>query len=351
MDQVKNSRLRTYYNFTMRYVGRYWWVGVFVVLMGLGAWKFWPKESQVYLSPEAPWIVVEKPLEKYSFVSLRERVFVGSEIKKERILFKTDNYTAWLFSYLVDGKKVTGQMNIPKTVGTDPTVFPVVVMLRGFVDQEIYETGVGTKNGASYFAGKGYVTLAPDFLGFGESDMPPNNVFEERFLRPVQVLELIASVKKMEGSDPSDIQIWGHSNGGQLALSVLEIGGFNYPTSLWAPVTKPFPYSILYFTDEFDDYGKALRKVLAGLEALYDVEEYDIMSHLDWIEAPIQIHQGTADDAVPLGWSLEFSEQLKLLDKKVELYQYTGADHNLVAGSDASAWSLAMERSLEWFEK
>ena len=106
-----------------------------------------------------------------------------------------------------------------------------------------------------------------------------------------------------------------------------------------------------YFTDEFDDYGKALRKVLAGLEALYDVEEYDIMSHLDWIEAPIQIHQGTADDAVPLGWSLEFSEQLKLLDKKVELYQYTGADHNLVAGSDASAWSLAMERSLEWFEK
>ena len=157
-------------------------------------------------------------------------------------------------------------------------------------------------------------------------------------MRPVQVLELLASVKNVKDADEDKISIWGHSNGGQLALSVLEISSKGYPTSLWAPVSKPFPYSILYFTDEFDDRGKTLRKVLSGLEAQYEVEDYDITEFYDWIEAPIQVHQGTVDDAVPLEWSLELVEQLKLMEKEVEYYQYVGADHNLVGG-----WDLAMK--------
>ena len=182
--------------------------------------------------------------------------------------------------------------------------------------------------------------------------MPPENVFHERFLRPVQVLELIASVKNIEGSDPSDIQIWGHSNGGQVALSVLEISGKDYPTTLWAPVSKPFPYSILYFTDEFDDYGKALRKELAGLEAQYDVDDFNILKYLEWIKAPIQVHQGTIDDAVPLEWSLELVEQLNLQGIEVQLHQYQGADHNLVSPvSGTSAWDEAVIRDVEWFRK
>ena len=311
------------------------------------------QNKSVVLSPEAPFLFIEKPLEKYSFENLRQRVFVGGEIELGRNLFKHDKYTPRLFKYEVEGKKVSGQINVPKTVGSVPADgWPVVIMLRGFVDQEIYETGVGTRNGAGYFASNGYVTLAPDFLGYGESDMPPENVFYERFLRPVQVLELIASVKSIEGCDPTDISIWGHSNGGQLAMSVLEISGKDYPTSLWAPVSKPFPYSILYFTDEFDDYGKALRRVLAGLEAQYDVDDYNITEYYDWLEAPIQVHQGTVDDAVPLEWSLELVEQLRLLDKQVEFYQYAGADHNLVGpASRTGAWDLAMRRSLEWFSQ
>ncbi len=324
-------------------VKKYWWVGLLILLLGVGGWWFSSRDKQVMLSPEAPFLFVKKPLERYSFKSLRERVFAGSKVKLERILFKEDDYEAWLFKYEVEGKVVSGQMNVP--VGVAPEKgWPVVVMLRGYVDQEIYETGVGTKNGASYFASNGYVTLAPDFLGFGESDMPPENVFHERFLRPVQVLELIASIKNLEKVDVGKISIWAHSNGGQVAMSVLEISGQEYPTSLWAPVSKPFPYSILYFTDEFDDQGKALRKVLAGFEAQYDVDEYNVVEYFDWIKAPIQIHQGTDDEAVPLEWSLELNEQLKLHDKQVELYIYEGADHNLVGG-----WGEAMKRSLEWF--
>ena len=187
---------------------------VIVILVILVGWRFWPKDKQVILSPKASRVFTQKPLEKYSFENLRKRVFLGSEVEI------VDD----VFYYQVDGKKISGQIKMPKIEGMSPSNgYPVVIMIRGYVDQEIYKTGVGTQRAAEVFAKNGFITLAPDFLGFGESDMPPNNVFEERFLRPVQVLQLIASVKNIVGTDPTDINIWGHSNGGQVALSVLEI--------------------------------------------------------------------------------------------------------------------------------
>ncbi len=297
--------------------------------------------KQAFLSPEAPWLVIGKPLEKYSFENLRQRGFAGSEIKVE----------GNVFFYEAEGKKISGQINIPKT--TPPAGgYPVVIMIRGYVDNEIYQTGAGTQHAAEYFKDNGLMTLAPDFLGFGESDEPPNNVLEERFLRPVQILELIASVKNLPAGEaglpnanPKKMAIWGHSNGGQIALSVLEISGAKYPTSLWAPVSKPFPYSILYYTDESDDLGKALRKVVAGFDALYEANDYSIHQYYDWIEAPVLIHQGTVDEAVPLKWSKDLEKTLKEKGKTVKLYVYPGADHNLKGG-----WDEAVKRDVEWFK-
>jgi len=320
---------------------KHWWIGLILILLVGGLWWV-SRDQQVMLSPESPFIFIEKPLEKYSLPELRKRVFTGSEIKIDRVLADEKNFISNLFFYEVEGKKVSGQINIPKGKG----VFPVVIMIRGYVDQEIYKTGIGTSRAAEVFANNGLITLAPDFLGFGESDMPPNNSLHERFLRPGQVMELIASIKNLEKADKGKISMWGHSNGGQIALSVLEISGKEIPTSLWAPVSKPFPYSIFYYTDEFDDYGKALRKVVAGFEAQYDADLYSIHNYYDWIKAPIQIHQGTNDEAVPMKWSQELEKSLKELDKEVKLYIYPGADHNLVGG-----WDEAISRDVGFFKK
>jgi len=313
-----------------------WFIIVgFGILVGGILWL--SKDKQVVLSPEAPWIQVEKPLQKYSFPELRKRAFIGSEIEVD-----LDNN---LFFYEVEERKISGQIHMPE-VSPPASGFPVVIMIRGYVDREIYQTGVGTSRVAEVLARNGYMTLAPDFLGYGQSDMPPANPLHERFMRPAQILELIASVKNLDKADKERIYMWGHSNGGQIALSVLEISGKEIPTSLWAPVSKPFPYSILYYTDEFDDLGRALRKVVAGFEAQYEASEYSIHEHYDWIKAPIQIHQGTADEAVPLKWSVELEKSLKELDKEVRLYVYTGADHNLVGG-----WDEAVRRDLEFLRK
>lgn len=289
----------------------------------------------MFLSPEGKWVFEAKPLEKYSFPKLRERVFTPDGIWVE----------GGSFYYWVDGKKVSGQIHQPAVrQPADAGGWPVVIMVRGYVDREIYRPGIGTERAAEVFAQNGFLTLAPDFLGYGESDPSFANNLEDRFWHPIEVLQLIASLANLPQANPDKISIWGHSNGGQIALSVLEISGKNYPTTLWAPVSKPFPFSILYYTDEADDFGKALRKVVAGFEALYDSNEFSIHNYYDWIEAPIQIHQGTADESVPLKWSQDLAKALKDKDKEVGLFIYPGADHNLLGG-----WDLAVERSILWF--
>lgn len=313
-------------------IKRYWWVGLAFGLLAAGVF-LWPKEKKLFLSPEGQWTFESKPLEKYSFPKLRERLFTPGGIWVEG-----SNFYYW-----VDGKKVSGQIHQPRE-NAPRGGRPVVIMIRGYVDREIYQPGVGTEHAAEVFSQNGFLTLAPDFLGYGESDLPPNNVLEDRFWRPIEVLQLIASLKNLPEVNPNKVALWGHSNGGQIALSVLEISGKKYPTSLWAPVSKPFPFSILYYTDEADDFGKALRKVVAGFEALYDSDEFSIHEFYDWISAPIQIHQGTADESVPLKWSQDLAKALKDKDKEVQLNAYPGADHNLLG-----SWDTAVQRDVLWF--
>ncbi len=328
----------------------------FLLLFGLGCgvflawWKPW-ETNKPLLSPISTSQTPDptpKPLLAYTFDNLSKRSYSGSEIRFEKVINEKENkdnrFISYLFSFFSDGKKVTGQANVP--VSEPGKKMPVIIMLHGYVDRESYETGIGTKRAAGVFADHGYVTLAPDFLGYGHSDMPENDVWWERFNNPVQVLNLLASIRTMPQANTERIGIWAHSNGGQIALSVLEITGKAYPTILWAPVTKPFPYSILYFTDEFEDHGRALRAELARLEKDYDVNQYSITTYFDRIKAPIQLHQGGADDAVPLEWSDSFAKTLKSLDIDVTYFTYSEADHNM-----SGSWEKVVERDLAFLKK
>jgi len=293
-----------------------------------------------------------KPLQKYSFPNLRNQTFSPLPIELVESIATESGYTSWLFRYQTDDGWISGQVNLPKfkvqssKFKADTEKLPVVIMIRGYVDKEEYKTGIGTKNAAAVFAENGFVTIAPDFLGYGSSDPEPTNELESRFLRPASILQLLASLPNFPEVNPEKIFMWAHSNGGQIALSVLEISGRPIPASLWVPVSKPFPYSILYYTDEADDHGKYLRRAVADFESLYDSEEFSIINYFDWITAPIQIHQGTADDSVPWQWSVQLTKELQKLNLDVTLYQYPAADHNL-----QPSWNTAISRDLDFFQK
>lgn len=282
-------------------------------------------------------IKIDKPLDKYTIENLSKTEFKPSEIKINENLFEFE----------INGKKVTGCINTPEGEGP----FPVIVMFRGYVDQKQYKTCDGTKRAGEFFSKNGYITLAPDFLGYGGGDKEAENIFESRFQTYTTAATLIKSVKAIKplntiNWDQKNIYIWGHSNGGQIAITVNEILQTSYPTVLWAPVTKPFPYSILYYTDESDDHGKLIRRELAKFEDLYDTDKYSLTENLDRINAPILLLQGTADDAVPVSWSDDFVKQMKKLDKDITYKVYSGADHNL-----NPSWTSAVNESLKFYQQ
>jgi len=282
------------------------------------------------------------PLEKYSFENLKKREYQGSEIKLEKVLQEENFYTSYLFSFQSDGKKVTGMFNMPKKQGK----LPVIVMLRGYADDEIYFTGLGTRKGAGVFAENGFITLAPDFLGFGGSDTSSTDILEARFERPITVLNLLASIKNLPQADPNKIFLWGHSNGGQIALSVLEINKKAIPTVLWAPVTKGFPESVLQYMGEMDDQGLKVKKAIDDFQNLYDSNYYSIDHYWHDVQTTIQVHQGTADEYIKTEWTDSFVQTLKALGKNVTYYKYPRNNHNL-----SRDWDTVVARDLQFFKK
>lgn len=320
------------------------WVWVFLILIvGLGVeygvrlvWRRKISEIEIVQPKQFPYL-------KYSIVNLGMRNYSGSEIIFDEVKSKTEKYYVEPFSYMSDGKKVTGIAHISNGCSVEKKC-PVIVQFRGYAEVEGYYSGYGTSRSAQVFANNGYITLAPDFLGYGGSDMPDRDVWIARFETYTSTVNLLESVKKWEYSN-GKIGIWGHSNGGQIALTVLEITQGKYATVVWNPVSVYFPYSVLYFTDDNDDEGVALRKEVQRLENEYNLQGFSLTVHLERINAPILLQQGSADESVPQKWSDALFNKLKSLEKDVDYQVYPGADHNMVPG-----WEKVIDKDLEFYK-
>lgn len=282
------------------------------------------------------------PYEKYSFENLAKRGGVTSKIE----------VVGNKFYFQSEGRRISGEINFPAR----SDLAGVIVMARGYVDKEVYKTGIGTHNAAREYAKNGYITLAPDFSGYGESDPEPTSPpasLGSRLVKPVEILDLLASLGSLPGADLQKVYLWGHSNGGQIMLSVAEIlGKIDLQgqalkvrgVTLWAPVSKPFPYNILYYTDDASDSGKWLRGEIANFEKDYDVFKYSIDRYISAINMPLQIHQGGLDEAVPKKWSDDLVKALREEEKEVKYFTYPASDHNM-----KPTWDSVVARDLEFF--
>ena len=327
------------------------WVmlAMLVLLLVVGVWIYFHRES-LLLNPGSVEKVAELPYAQLTFSRLANRVPMPGNIEIGKVIAETPEYTSYVFYYHSGGKKISGQLNLPNLSRT----MSAIVMARGYVAKEEYTTGIGTKNAAAVYAKNGYITLAPDFLGYGESDQEDADSIGARLYRPVEILDLLSSLSSLPQIDLTRVYLWGHSNGGQIMLSVAEILGKSDPRGrtsrilgmvLWAPVSKPFPFNILAFSDEADDQGKLLRKVVANFEKDYDVFDYSIDRYFDAINIPIQLHQGSADPEVFKVWSDDLAKELKDKKKDITYFVYPGANHNLSPG-----WNEVVARDLNFFQ-
>jgi len=283
-------------------------------------------------------------LEKYDFDSLKKRGGVAAEIKilgniKEVETRRKDKYkfATKEIKFKSNDKWISGMMNYyPER----SSLSPVIIMIRGYAEKIGYYPGSGTWRAADKLAEAGYTTISLDFLGFADSDPESTDMLEARFEKVESVLDLIESVKQLPWVDKNRIGIWAHSNGGQITLSVLEVTGAKYPTVLWAPMTQKFPDSVLSTIDE----GSPVKQAIDDFEKHYDVRRYAFENYYPWIQAPMLIQQGTADDQVKVEWQQSVSTELKSLGKQIELVIYQGSDHNL-----KKDWDKAVERDVEFF--
>jgi dipeptidyl aminopeptidase/acylaminoacyl peptidase len=100
-----------------------------------------------------------------------------------------------------------------------------------------------------------------------------------------------------------------------------------------------------------DNFYELPAQELQWLRERYGVEgsqSYALISPLTYFEriaAPLQLHHGTADTAVPPRFSEEMFTTLRSEGKKAEYYEYPGAAHEFI-----EEWSLAAARSLQFFD-
>ena len=316
-------------------------------ILGIIFNNLFKSSSFPYLSPAVK-LRTYPDLTSYTTENLSRRAENKGDIKISSVLDQKENFTSYSIEFEVlpseagESKKVSGLLNIPN----DDKSFPLVILVRGYVDQSIYQTGMGAQRVGEFFAENGFMTITPDFLGYGSSNEQDGNIFKARLETYTTLLDLLSSTDSLSNWDKKNLFMWGHSNGGHIAISALEITGNNIPTSLWAPVTKPFPYSVLYYTDESNDGGKFIRSELSKFEEYHDSNLFSIHEFLNKINAPIQIHQGGNDSAVPQAWSDDFVLKMKKLDKDLNYFVYPQADHNMNPN-----WGEAVNKDLEFFSK
>jgi uncharacterized protein len=330
-----------------------------LIIVGVGYWFLNNREIEII----NPLVKIEKNekvkkntgwLTKYNFENLKKRENKASEIKKiGRVLVVEEarkdptDFESKAITFESNGKKISGMMNVPSYAPSElRTGKPTIIMIRGFAENEGYFIGSGSWKAADELARNGFITISLDFLGFGLSDSESTDILEARFEKPMSVMDLIESVKKLDIVDDTKIGIWAHSNGGQIAISVLEVTGKNYPTVLWAPMTNPFPKSVLEMVDDQSEGSLKVKQRIEEFEKEYDSKLYSIDNFYDWIEAPILIHQGTADVWCKVEWQQDLQKKLKKMGKEVILDIRQGSDHNL-----KQSWQEVMDEDIKFFRE
>ncbi|MEI7848801.1 MAG: prolyl oligopeptidase family serine peptidase, partial [Chloroflexota bacterium] len=125
----------------------------------------------------------------------------------------------------------------------------------------------------------------------------------------------------------------------------------------WAGVVASFP-EMLYnwhragsFTPSHSSTGRGWRD---GWVETYGSPEQNpafwasisANSYLADLSGPIQLHHGTADEDVPLDFSIRLAEQIRAAGGQVEFYTYDKDNHNI-----SHNFTQAMTRSIEFFDK
>lgn len=275
----------------------------------------------------------DKSIKTNSFIErLRLREYKESSINIEETVSTNNLYTSYTFSYSSDNLKIYGRMNVPK--GNGP--FPVIILNHGYYNPTSFKSGDGTQSMADILARNGYLTLAPDYRGHGNSDSDGKRG-GHRPEYSIDILNLLASIKNIDKADVKRIGMWGHSMGGEVSMRAIEATDKVKAVALWAPTSANA-------ADNHGFYGGERQQREAPDP---ETEGISPINYLNYINSPISIHQGLSDTEVNPEWSKELSNALEKEGKHVEYFEYEGQDHNF----RNLGWDEISKRTLDFYNR
>ncbi len=303
------------------------------------------------------------PIFPYTLAGLRERSYPGGAIRTLNVLETGADFSRSYIAFESDGLSITGILHLP----AGPGPFPVIVLLHGYWPRETYWSGADTWQAAEFFARRGYLAVAPDYRSWGESDWGPS-LFQTGLV--IDTLNLISALETLPQADTSRLGLWGHSMGGGIATKVLAVDPRPKAAVLYAPnspddadliarwgpgcrpgqsqATDACNPSEIIPADLPGHLVEAYFQAADDPELLRQVGPY---YHLERVQAPVQIHIGTADGAAlsetPPVWSEKLRDGLQATGKPVEYYSYQGQGHSFTGES----WASMAERSLAFFDR
>src|SRR3972149_6802810 len=158
-------------------------------------------------------------LNPLAIAAMRQRAYPGSDITIEQELPRGPHYRQYIASYQSDDLKIYGLLTIP--TGEKPaTGWPAIIFNHGHIPPDIYRTTERYVGYVAAIARSGYVVFKPDYRGHGSSE----GVATGGYGTPdytVDVLNALASVKRLPEVDPNRFGMWGHSMGGMATLRAM----------------------------------------------------------------------------------------------------------------------------------
>jgi dipeptidyl aminopeptidase/acylaminoacyl peptidase len=288
---------------------------------------------------------------------MRRESYPGSELSIAQKLAAGANYQRYVASYLSDGLRVNGLLTVPNG-DPPPSGWPVIIFNHGYIPPAQYRT---TERYVAYqdaFARNGYITFKSDYRGHGDSEGSPSGAYgSPDYTR--DVLNALASVKRLPQADPNRIGMWGHSMGGSLTVRSMVVTDEIKAGVIWAGVVGTYP-------ELFDRWRRpptgsatpapapGARGWRQGFSARYGTPQENPAfwasispsSYAADLSGPVQVHHGTADASVPILFSESLVDRIEDVGGTVEYYAYPGDNHNL-----SKNLGTALQRSVAFFDR
>ncbi len=275
-------------------------------------------------------------------------------------------FSAELYRYDSAGLRVHAMVARPEGPSPD-SGWPVLIANHGHhpdpprygitADGEDHRPGDYYRRIPELYVARGYLVVMPDYRGHNNSE---GLEFTEGMLEATyyveDVLNLLAGLDDIDGIDPDQVFMWGHSMGGAVTLRALLATDSIRAAALWSSVGGDLwdqAYNYSRYEDpsapDSSEIEKAaiaeLRRDIDALDGDYEPDNpHDMLGDL---AVPLIIQHAVGDKSTAWRWSEALARNLYLQHKTYEFWSFAG-DQHLFGDDDMQ---IAADRDVAFFER